>query len=60
MGESVRESRRWQRELVQDGGEKERVGDGREKVEREREYFRERERDSRQSKREWKREREGR
>ena len=49
--ESLRESRRWQRELIQDGGEKERVGDGRVKVERER--------DSRRSKREWEREREG-
>ena len=54
-----RESRRWKRELVWDGGEKERIGDGRDKVEREREYLRERERDSRQSKREWEREREG-
>ena len=28
--ESLRESRRWQRELIRDRGEKERVGDGRE------------------------------
>ena len=28
--EILRESMRWQRELVQDGGEKERLGDGRE------------------------------